>query len=122
MYVDESGDPGLKGYSSPHYILSGIVISQAKWEHYLKELKAFRRELKQKYQLNQRTEIHAAELIRINKQKEYRKITKSDRIKILKEYCNAIPVIFEGSKIINVCLKKQDFRDDARIHEIAWHR
>ncbi|MEX1014236.1 MAG: DUF3800 domain-containing protein, partial [Candidatus Paceibacterota bacterium] len=92
LYVDESGDPGSSGYSSPHYILSGLIISQQNWTTYLDRLKKFRKALKNTYGLNQRTEIHASELIRINKIKEYRKIYKTDRINILRDYVGQIPL------------------------------
>ena len=59
MYVDESGDPGIDKYSSPHYILSGLIISENDWKEYLNRLKTFRKSLKEQYGLNQRTEIHA---------------------------------------------------------------
>ena len=73
IYVDESGDPGKYGYGSPHYILSGLIVSQNFWQEHLSRLKTFRRYVKENYGLNQRTEIHASELIRINKIKEYPK-------------------------------------------------
>ncbi|MEX1013990.1 MAG: DUF3800 domain-containing protein, partial [Candidatus Paceibacterota bacterium] len=92
LYVDESGDPGNTGYSSKHYILSGLIISQQNWTTYLDRLKTFRKALKSTYGLNQRTEIHASELIRINKTKEYRKIYKTDRINILRDYVGQIPL------------------------------
>ena len=32
LYVDESGDPGKDKHSSPHFILSGLIISQEDWD------------------------------------------------------------------------------------------
>lgn len=122
MYVDESGDPGLHQYGPDHFILSGLIIMQDNWLKYLQRLKTFRKEIKKQYKLNQRTEIHAAELIRIKKNKEYRKITKSDRIAILKEFCRQIPIIFDEAKIINVALKKSDFKETREIQRTAWIR
>ena len=74
MYVDESGDPGRHPNSSPHFILSGLIVSQNHWDKYLLRLKAFRKSLKAQYNLNQRTEIHASELIRVDKMQEYKAI------------------------------------------------
>lgn len=122
LYVDESGDPGLEGHASPHYILSGLIVSEEDWGKTLNKLKTLRKSLKETYGLNQRTEVHASELIRINKLKEYRNITKSNRINILKDYCSQIPIIFDRSHIINVCLSKKEYKSDRPINEFAWGR
>src|SRR5690625_1920404 len=121
MYVDESGDPGTTGFASPHFILSGLIISQDDWDKYLNRLKTFRKSLKVNYGLNQRTEIHTAELIRINKIEEYKKIRKTNRINIIKDYCSQMPLIFDSAKVINVCIKKEE-HPDRDIFELAWSR
>lgn len=122
MYVDESGDPGIHQYSSPHYILTGLIVAQQDWQKYFDKLKEFRKHLKDVYGLNQRTEIHASELIRINKLEEYRSIRKTERISILKDYCTAIPGIFDAAKIINVCLHTNDYTTSGEIQTTAWTR
>lgn len=121
MYVDESGDTGLTGHASEHFILSGLIVHQNDWNKYMERLKIFRKALKDKYGLNQRTEIHAAELIRINKQKEYRKIRKTERINILKNYCSQMPIMFDSAKVINICIHKEDHKEQD-IFELAWSR
>lgn len=122
MYVDESGDPGIGLHSSPHFILSGLIVNQNEWDKYLLRLKAFRKSIKTKYGLNQRTEIHSTELIRINKLEEYKSISKTNRINILKEYGAEIPRIFDTAKIINICLLKADYQESGEIQKVAWQR
>ncbi len=122
LYVDESGDPGIHKYGSPYFILSGLVVSQDEWQKYLERIKKFRQSVKERYGLLIREEIHASELIRINKIKSYQQIRKADRIKILQEYCIQIPVIFDTAKIINVCLKKTDFTSPEQVQLTAWNR
>lgn len=121
MYVDESGDPGHHIQSSPHFILSGLVIDQDDWMSILDRLKTFRKHIKNTYGLNQRTEIHASELIRVNKIDEYKKISKTNRINILRDYCTEIPTIFDTAKLINVCI---DIRQhpEVDIFQLAWMR
>ncbi len=121
MYVDESGDPGNTGHSTDHFILSGLIISQEDWDKHLTKLKTFRKSIKEKYNLNQRTEIHAAELIRPGKIAEYSTIRKTNRINILKDYCTQIPIIFDTAKVINICIKKSD-HPGADVFELAWSR
>lgn len=122
MYVDESGDPGLNTYSSKHFLLNGLIVPQDDWQKYLGRLKAFRKSLKESYGLNQRTEIHASELIRINKLEEYKKIRKTDRIKILELYSEQIPVIFDKARVISVFFDKANFTGKQDVQEIAWNR
>jgi hypothetical protein len=121
MYVDESGDPGTHPFSSPHYILSALIVSQNEWDKYLTRLKAFRKSLKQQYGINQRTEIHTAELIRINKMEEYKAITKTNRINIIKDYCSQIPLIFDTAHAINICIKINE-HPNTDIFNLAWSR
>jgi hypothetical protein len=97
------------------------VVSQDEWEKYLQRIKAFRKSVKSRYGLNQREEIHAAELIRVNKNEAYKKIRKSQRINLLKDYCTEIPRIFDTAVVINVCLKI-DEHPGVDIFSLAWAR
>lgn len=110
MYVDESGDSGefIKGESknSPHYNLSALIISQEELFYTLDKLKKLRGVIKEKYGLSPRTEIHASELIRIDKIERYKKLCKRERLKVLELYTAQIPVIFDTAKVINICLDK----------------
>ena len=121
MYVDESGDPGHARLNSRHFALSGLIINQSDWLNFLNKLKTFRKFVKTEYNLNQRTEIHASELIRIKSIDEYRLIRKTERINILKAYMTAIPQIFSTAKVINVCIDKSEHLS-TNIFDLAWHR
>ncbi len=122
MYVDECGDPGkYVGTNSKHYALSGLIISQEGWYDSLSRLKSFRKKIRDLFGLRLREEIHASELIRVNKIKEYRKIKKYERLKILELHIKEIPLIFSNGKIINIFLKKENtFNDDYQ--KMAWER
>jgi hypothetical protein len=123
LYVDESGDPGkYMGSNTPHYILSGVIIDSENWSQCLDDIVKLRRVFKENYGLPVREEIHAAELIRIKKIDSYRKISKSNRIKILKDVSNEIPKIFRLGKIINICLDKQKVENDDGFAKLAWSR
>jgi len=122
MYVDESGDPGASVGASDHYILSGLIINVSDWEKCLQRLKTFRKSINDTYGLRVRTEIHTAELIRINKIKAYQKISKKNRINILKEYASQVSIIFDTSKIINICIHKQEYAGVSEFQTMAWKR
>jgi len=122
MYVDESGDPGGHKHSSPHFILSALIVSENEWDKHLEKLKKFRKSLKNTYGLNQRTEVHSKELVRPNNNVEYKRISKTDRMNLLKDYASQIPSIFDTGYILNVCLKKSEFEHDVDFFELAWSR
>jgi hypothetical protein len=126
LYVDESGDPGefIEGESlnSKHYILSALIISQEEWFNALDKLKKLRAVIKEKFNLSPRVEIHANELIRIDKIEQYRKIKKRDRLNILHLYTSQIPIIFDTAKVINICLDKTELKSKKDIQELAWSR
>lgn len=126
LYVDESGDSGefIKGVTknSQHYILSALIISQDERFATLEKLKKLRRVIKDKYGLNPRIEIHASELIRIDKIKEYRRLKKRERLDILKLYSTQIPIIFDTAKVLNICLDKTEQKSKKDIQELAWSR
>ncbi len=126
LYVDESGDSGeyISGITknSPHYILSAIIISQEDWFTILEKLKKLRGVINTNYGLNPRIEIHASELIRINKIEEYRNLLKHKRMEILKFYTSQIPVIFDTAKVLNICLDKTKQKSKKDIQELAWNR
>ncbi len=126
MYVDESGDPGkyIEGGNSKHYILSGLIVDDKNWSMYLDRLKKIRNEMFNKVKLSVREEIHAAELIRVNKIDAYRAIHKNDRILILKVYSLYIPRIFNLCKVINICFDKTKVEVGTfnNYSELAWNR
>ncbi len=78
--------------------------------------------MREKYGLSLKTELHAAELIRVNKTDEYKKISKSNRVMIIKEFIRNMPIIFNDAKIINVCFRKEDHPEVPEFQTIAWTR
>ncbi len=126
MYVDESGDPGpyngKDDGNSRHFILSGLIIPIKAWNESFRQLKDSRRRIRQSYGLAMREELHAAELVRINKIIAYRQIKKADRIAILISFLREMPSILAYAKVINICLdkekiaKKDGDSPDSKIH------
>lgn len=63
MYVDESGDSGLVNSPTEYFVLSGLVVHESRWRDFLTALISLRRNLKVRYGLPIRAEIHAAHFI-----------------------------------------------------------
>ena len=121
MYVDESGDPGSSPLSSPHYILTGLIIHQDEWKPALDRLKILRQSIHQSYGLKTTTEFHTTEIFRTNTD-AYKAIKKSERINMLKFYVNEIPNIFSNAKVLNICFRKADQPAVQNFQELAWNR
>jgi hypothetical protein len=122
MYVDESGDPGSANGSSEYFILSGLILHYKSWYKKLDLLKRMRKYFKKKYGLPLTTEIHAKELLRISHLKLYRKISKPQRVRLLKEYASFIPKMFKDCWIINICLHKKNFPAGTDFTTLAFNR
>jgi Protein of unknown function (DUF3800) len=63
MYVDETGDSGLRGSPTTHFALSGLVVHETRWREFINFLIAFRKTLRSVYALPVRREIHSAEFL-----------------------------------------------------------
>ncbi len=117
LYVDESGDTGRKPGSSRYFVLSGFVVHELRWHQTLNSILGFRRELRNKYNLKLRHEIHAGEFVqgRINKVG----ISRSIRLRILREILD-----FEASlpdvSLLNVLVEKAGKPVDYPVFENAW--
>lgn len=123
MYVDESGDPGkFMGSNSPHYILSGLIISIDDWTNAIDRLVKFRELVQQQTGLSKRVEIHSSEVIRPHKLDAYKVIHKSVRVQLLKSFVAEMHNFFPNSKIINICLNKTALPQYDEYQEVAWKR
>lgn len=116
MYVDESGDVGLKNSPTKYFVLSAIVVHELRWKETLRNLVAFRRMLRDTKGLKLREEIHCTEMI--NRPGDLKRIQRNDRLDIIKkciDWLNSQPEI----NIFSVVVHKQNRADD--IFELAWN-
>lgn len=117
LYVDESGDIGLKNSPSECFVLSGLVVHELRWRETLDQIIRFRREVRQKYGLKLREEIHAH--VMIHRPGELRRIPKSMRLRLLRDTCDFLGQLDDLS-IINVVCKKRGKDDHRAVFETAW--
>ncbi|UOQ66149.1 DUF3800 domain-containing protein [Hymenobacter volaticus] len=123
LYVDESGDPGkFVGTNSPHYILSGLIISIDDWNNAVERLVKFRESAQKTSGLDRRVEIHSSELIRPHKLEAYKAIQKSERVLLLKRFVAEMHNFFPNGRIINICLDKAKLAHYDEYQEVAWKR
>jgi len=117
MYVDESGDVGLAGSPTRHFVLVGLVVHELHWHDALDKLVEFRQVLKARWSIRLRDEIHAGPLI--TRPGELARIAKHERLEILRRYADwlsAMPYL----RIISVVVDKHSKPADTDIFESAW--
>jgi hypothetical protein len=117
VYVDESGDSGLINSPTKYFALAGVVVHELRWKVVLEELIGFRREIRLRFGLKLRDEIHAAELLR-NPGNLWR-IPKHHRLEIIRRFADAIASIQDIS-ILMVLLDKSNKPQGFDVFDHAW--
>jgi len=117
LYVDESGDAGLNGSPSPYFVLSGFVVHELKWAETIDAIIKFRAQLRDKYGLKLREEIHSACFI--HKPGKIKRIAKSLRLRLLRDVLD-FQANLPDINILNIVIDKQGKADDFDVFNIAW--
>jgi len=117
LYVDESGDIGLKNSPTPYFTLSGFVVHELKWHETLEAIIAFRRRLKNNYGLKLREEIHSTDFV--HSPGNLSRIHKSLRLKILRDVID-FQTSLSHVNVLNVVVDKQGKTQNDDIFDIAW--
>lgn len=117
FYVDESGDIGLRASPSRYFVLSGFVVHELRWQSVLDSIIDFRRDIRNRYGLKLREEIHAAHFLQRPGLLQH--IRKDIRLRILREvidFESAIPDV----SIINVVVDKAGKAINYDVFDQAW--
>jgi hypothetical protein len=118
MYIDESGDPGLKSSISNYFVLSGLIIHETDWIKLLNEFRYFRQKQFQKYRLPVRAEIHAGAMINGRLSDNYN-IQKNERFLILRSVIDWL-ASYNQLRIVSVIVDKTNFTSSEEVFEFAW--
>jgi len=117
LYVDESGDIGLHGSPSRYFALSGLVVHELAWHDVLNEIIRFRGDVRKRYGLKLRDEIHTAHFI--HSPGKLQCIRKDIRLRILREvldFQSQLPSV----SIINVIADKNKRTPPFDLFEFTW--
>jgi len=117
LYVDESGDTGSNGSPTNYFALSGLVVHELRWHETLERIIQFRKELRLKYGLKLREEIHSAEMI--HKPAKLKRIAKSLRLRLLRDVLD-FQASLSDVNLINVIVDKTTKNSNDDVFEIAW--
>lgn len=117
MYVDESGDTGVQNSNNPYFILSGIVFHELRWNTYLDELIAFRRNMNATYGLRMNEEVHAYAMI--SQPGELIRIKRHDRLSILRNFIDQLASM-PDLNVINIVVDKRNKSSDYDVFGMSW--
>jgi hypothetical protein len=118
MYVDESGDTGLVNSPTRYFVLSGLVVHELRWQACVDQLTEFRRNMRIRYGLKMRDEIHAVRFIS-RRPGELARIPKHERMMILRLLIDELTRMPDIS-IINVVIDKQGKAPTYDVFDMAW--
>jgi len=117
MYVDESGDCGLQNTPSRHFVLTGLVVHELRWQSCLDQMIAFRQQIRSQFHLKLREEIHAARMI--SRPGDLVRIARNDRLTILRLFTNLLASLSDFN-VINVVVDKQRKGPSYDVFGNAW--
>ena len=117
FYVDERGDIGLRNSPSRYFVLSGLVLHELVWLRMLESVIEFRRELRARYGLKLREEIHAGHFL--HKPGDLARIAKSLRLRLLRDVID-FQATLNDINIVNVVVDKRGKAPDYDVFEMAW--
>jgi uncharacterized protein DUF3800 len=118
MFVDESGDCGMQNSPTRFFALTGLVVHELRWKVYLNEIIDFRRQIRTRFGLKLREEIHSGALI--FKPGILNRIPKHHRLEILRLFAAKLASLPELN-VISVLADKQGNPADYDVFENAWH-
>jgi hypothetical protein len=117
MYVDESGDVGMVNSPTRYFVLVGLVLHELRWQQTRDELVGFRQDLKQRFGLRLREEIHASHMI--NRPGSLSRIQKHHRLEILRRHADKLASMPDLS-LVCVVVDKQGKPSNYNVFEQAW--
>lgn len=117
LYVDESGDVGLSNSPTRYFILSGIVIHELVWHETLEKILDFRQQVRDKYKLKLREEIHAGAFFQ--RSGGYGHILKSHRLRIIRDALD-FQATLQGYSVINIVIDKKGKSASYDVFNHAW--
>lgn len=104
VYFDESGDDGIKKYSSETFILTSIYMKDTDWENNFERFKSLRKYLKENYNLPVKEEFHTAHFFTDKNPYRQYQWSNEQRKQILSAYAQIIASL--NIKCVNVIIDK----------------
>ena len=63
IYLDESGDPGLKNSPTNYYILAGFSLHHSDWHAFDERIQSFRKQMEHEFGFSADKELHTSEFL-----------------------------------------------------------
>lgn len=119
VYIDESGDTGLKEDSSKTYTLGCVMVEASNWSSALESLKNHRRGLKNSFGIQLRREIKSNYLMRGSGDLTSFNLSPSQRSWIFRSYMRMV-ARQELMVCFSVVVHKKGLATSAEVMEKAW--
>jgi hypothetical protein len=117
IYIDESGDTGLKNSPGNYFVLTGLVIHETKWKSILDDLIVFRQNLRATYGLKLREEIHSSQFVQDGH--PLAGVGRNVKIYILRQCLDWLAARTDVH-VITVAIHKQGKPQGYNVFENAW--
>ncbi len=117
MYVDESGDSGLNNSPTRYFVLTGLVLHELRWHDAIRDLVAFRQNIRGSFGLLMREEIHAGKML--TRPGSLVRIKRNNRLSIIRYFLDEL-ASWGYLSIINVRVDKQGKSPGYDPFEAAW--
>lgn len=108
VYFDETGDDGANTMSSKQFVLTSVYLDINLWQDTFNSIRAFRREMKEKYGLHVSEEIHTKHLVRDKGLYRAHGWSDEERRCLLIDLTKHISCL--GFKTINVIIDKENIK------------
>lgn len=103
-YFDEAGDDGYPEYSSPLFVLTSCYIHYQQWQEALRVLVEHRRNLKDRYGIPVKFELHARPLLLNKRPFRALNLTDEHRVQVIEETCALVSQL--PMRFVNVAIVK----------------
>ncbi|MGI8732678.1 MAG: DUF3800 domain-containing protein [Pyrinomonadaceae bacterium] len=123
IYADESGDDGLSGGGTPHFILSGVIVHETSWNPLFERIIGLRRELRKTYGVPQRIAFHGTDIVNGNGDYHHSRygLSAQDRFDIYRAILEFTAKQTDLLRILNVFIRKDNIRiRTLDVFETAW--
>jgi hypothetical protein len=124
VYVDESGDDGLRPGGTDWFVISGVIVHESYWNEIFQRFLDLRRNLSRSFSIPQRIAFHATDIVNGHGDFHHSKygLNAHDRFDLYRQIIEFLAQLQE-IRVLNVCIRKRQIPSpNAQVFEWAWEK